>query len=299
MRIVVSFGYAALRGSADVFARRNRQAGVQVAARGLHALLDAGHELVVTHPHERPVTAWRDGSPVPPEASSLELQEARADGLTGYLLEQALRSLRGASERSFATIVTHVLVDAHDPAFAAPTRDVGGLLDGAEARRLERTLRWTTRPEGHYRQRVVAEPDPSSVLQHRAIAMLAGAGHTVLCSGGGIAVMRDAEHRESGAEALVDPDLGASLLAREIGAHALLLATDVGGVQENWPAGRGHPLHRLPATNLDLERFEVGTMRPKLDAAARFARHGGRAVIGSIERLADMVEGRAGTSIED
>lgn len=295
MRIVISFGHAALDAGRDVLAHSERFRGVQVAARGLHALLDAGHTLVATHAHERPAPDLRHTGQ--PDPRALAAQEARADGLAGYLLEQALRNLC-TDKRSFATLVTHTLVDDHDPAFAEPARMLGPQVEEAEARRLERTLHWTMRPEEEGWRRAVAAPEPLSVLQSRAIATLLNGGHTVLCSGGGIAVMRDVQRHEHGVEALVDPDLGAARLAIEIGADALLVATDVPCVYAGWPSSERQPLRQLSAVDPGLERFAPGSMRPKVDAAARFARHGGIAVIGSLGDLPELLDGRAGTRLE-
>jgi len=295
MRIVVSFGHAALDAGRDLSTSVDRFRGVRIAARSLHALLDAGHTLAVTHAHESHRLDACQATSV--ESSPLAEEDARADGLVGYLLEQELRSCC-IDKRSFATVVTHTLVDKCDPAFESPDKLVGPGFDKTEAQRLERERHWTMQRDGEVWRRVVASPEPVSVLQSRAIATLLTGGHTVLCGGGGIAVVRDAYRREHGVEAQVDPDLGAARLALEIDADALLIATDVPHVYDGWPSREQRPLRRLSARNPQLERFAAGSMRPKVDAAARVARRGGVAVIGALGELTSLLEGRAGTRLE-
>lgn len=297
MRIVISLGNAALDAGPTTgpVAASDRFRGVHVAALGVHALLDMGHEVLVTHPHAH---RGKEGGIMPGELDRTPLadQEARADGLLGYLLEQALRNIDGA-KRSFVTVVTHVLVDDRDPAFASPTALIGPSVGEAEARRLERTLHWTMRPDGEYWRRAVAEPEPVTVLQHAAIDRLLDGGHTVLCAGAGIPVVRDVQRHERGAEARVDKDLGSALLAREVGADALLIVTDVAGVYADWASPERHRLTEISAGTLALEDYEAHSVRPKLDAAVRAARRGSRVVIGAVGDLVPMLEGRAGTRV--
>lgn len=297
MRIVISLGNSALDAGPSVgsVSASDRFRGVQIAARGVHALLDAGHEVLVTHPHAH---RGAEGGIVPGalERTPLANQEARDEGLLGYLLEQTLRNVDGAT-RPFVTVVTHTLVDARDPAFVNPTALIGPSVGEAEARRLERSMHWNMQPDGDYWRRAVAEPEPVTVLQHEAIGRLLDGGHTVLCAGAGIPVVRDVQRHERGVEARVDKDLGSALLAREVRADALLIATDVAGVYADWSSPESCCLKEISVDALALEDYEARTVRPKLDAAARAVRHGSRVVIGAVGDLVPMLEGRAGTRV--
>jgi carbamate kinase len=73
----------------------------------------------------------------------------------------------------------------------------------------------------------------------------------------------------------------------------------VTGVHEGWGTPRSPLLRLLDVVDLDVSTLDAGSMRPKVEAAARFARTGGRAVIGSLAELPDLVTGYAGTQVVD
>ena len=139
---------------------------------------------------------------------------------------------------------------------------------------------------------------PTGIVEHEAITHLINDGHLVICTGGGgIPVMHD-EGKLKGVEAVIDKDMSAALLARQIDADALLILTDSGGVFLDW----GKPTQRqLPFTNPDelaTYEFEAGSMQPKIDASCEFLEQGGKVVgIGSLEDGLRILEGTAGTSI--
>jgi carbamate kinase len=148
----------------------------------------------------------------------------------------------------------------------------------------------------------VPSPEPREILELAAIRLLVEAGVTVVCAGGGgIPVARSPAGELRGLEAVVDKDLAAALLARELGADALLLLTDVAGVFAEWPAGGASPgrapLARASPAELRALRLEPGSMGPKAEAACRFAEGGGRAAIGALEDAERLLAGEAGTLV--
>lgn len=309
-RIVVALGGNALirrgeEGSTEV-QRRN----LVGAARALGALEAQGHELVLTHGNGPQVgflaieaDAARDTVPPPP----LDVLVAESQGQIGYLLTQALADvLTGAGRsRPIAALLTRTLVDPADPAFAAPSKPVGPVYDEGTARSLAAEHHWTIARDGAGWRRVVPSPRPLDILERASVRALVDAGVLVIASGGGgIPVSRTPAGSLVGVEAVVDKDLAAVVLAECVDADALLLLTDVPAVHRGWGRPEAVPIRRLSLTGaadgvLD-GTFAAGSMGPKVAAAAAFVRRThGVAAIGALEDAVAVLEGRAGTRIED
>lgn len=298
MRVVLALGGNAL-------IRRGEPAEASLQRRNLQrvagplASLARQHEAVVTHGNGPQVgllalqaAAYKDVAPYP-----LDILGAESEGMIGYLIEQALSDeLPG---REIATLLTQVEVDAADPAFAAPTKPIGPVYGEAEMRALAGRTDWNFSRDGPGFRRVVASPEPRRIREINVIRRLVDAGVLVVCAGGGgIPVTVTAGGGVRGVEAVIDKDLAAALLAEEIGAHALLLLTDVPAVFTRWPASEGKPIGRTTAAELRAMTFASGSMAPKVEAACRFAeRTGGLAGIGAIDRAAMILDGTAGTII--
>jgi carbamate kinase len=203
-----------------------------------------------------------------------------------------------------ATLVTRTLVDPADPGFTNPTKPIGRYLSAAEAEvMITHDQAWQDRGERGWR-RVVASPDPIEVLDAPAVSALVAAGYIVVTAGGGgIPVVRDGD-TVRGVEAVIDKDLTAAVLARAVGAEALVIATDV----ENVALGFGTPAQRALGEvsvaelrgHAAVGQFASGSMGPKVEAVCRFVEAGGRrAVITSLDRIADGVLGHAGTVVTE
>jgi carbamate kinase len=298
MRVVAALGGNALlrRGeSADADVQR---ANVRTAVRAL-AEIAREHALVVTHGNGPQVgllalqgEAYPDVRPYP-----LDVLGAETEGMIGYLLEQELSNQLGGAR--VATLLTQVMVDPADPAFGHPTKPIGPVYDRATAQRLARDRGWTVAPDGHRWRRVVASPEPLAIVELRTIRLLADAGVTVVCAGGGgIPVAPDRAGRLHGVEAVIDKDLATSLLARELGADALLLLTDVPAVVSGWGTEDARPLAEATPAELRALDLETGSMGPKVEAVCRFAEAtGGIAGIGALADAAAILRGEAGTLV--
>jgi carbamate kinase len=296
MRVVVALGGNALlrRGEAPEAALQLRR--VEQAASSLAAIA-GGHELVVTHGNGPQVgllalqaAAYGEVAPYP-----LDVLGAETEGMIGYLLAQGLRNeLAG---REVVTVLTQVVVDPADPAFAAPTKPIGMVYDEREAGRLAAERSWVLARDGGGFRRVVASPEPLEIVELGAIRTLLDAGTIVVCAGGGgIPVARNG--RLGGVEAVIDKDKAAALLAEELGADALLLLTDVDGVQRDWGTPGATTVRSAAVGELRAQTFAPGSMGPKVEAACRFVeRTGGRAAIGALEDAAAVLEGSAGTTV--
>jgi carbamate kinase len=239
-----------------------------------------------------PAAAYDDVRPYP-----LDLLGAESEGMIGYLLEQELRN--ELPKREVATLLTQVTVDPSDPAFEHPTKPVGQAYHGSEARALAEQRGWSVAPDGDHSRRVVPSPEPRRIVGLGAIRTLAAAGVVVICvGGGGIPVVEDPDGGIHGAEAVIDKDLAAALLARELGADALLLLTDVAGVELDHGTPAARTLRTACPAALRELALPAGSMGPKAEAAARFVEAGGRlATICALEDATAALAGKAGTLV--
>lgn len=302
MRIVVALGGNALSRRDEPMTAANQRRNVGRAARAV-ASLASDHELVVTHGNGPQVglLALQAEAYEAVEAYPLDVLGAESEGMIGYFIEQELRG--SLPDRELATILTMVEVDRADPAFARATKPIGPMYDDAEAERIRVERGWTLARDGEGWRRVVASPRPKRVLELEAIRMLLERGVIVICTGGGgIPTIRKADDRLEGVEAVIDKDRASALLARELGAEVLVLATDVEAVYTRWGTDEARPMRRASLAELAALTFDPGSMGPKVEAACEFLTHGGkgtgrRAVIGALDDLAAMVSGAAGTQV--
>jgi carbamate kinase len=241
-----------------------------------------------------------DAPPLP-----LGVLVAATAGWIGYMIQQSLENAlrRLGSPRGVATIVTQVHVDPQDPALTTPTKFIGREVSQRRAAELRREG-YVLKADGHGRlRRVVGSPRPLAIHELGVIKTLVDAGVLVIAAGGGGAPVFD--HPQlgwEGVDAVVDKDLAAAVLARDLGAELLLILTDVDAVYLDWGRPTQRTLGRITpdeAERLDTERqFGEGSMAPKIRAAVDFVRRtGGRAVITELARGRDAVRGLAGTTI--
>src|SRR5947207_1000516 len=307
MRVLVAVGGNAMT-APDGSARPEDQiAAVCRAAESIADLVAAGHEVLLTHgngPQVGNLLVKNElaAAVVPPVP--LDWCGAQTQGTIGFVLCNALeRALAG--RRPVAALVTRTLVDADDPGFRMPTKPIGRYLPADEAKlMIEHGQVWRDRGARGWR-RVVASPEPLAVLDAPAVRALLAAGYLVIAAGGGgIPVVRAPDGALRGVEAVIDKDLAAALLGGTVGARALVLATDVEAVQTGWGTADARPLGRVTAARLRHlaaeGEFGSGDMGPKVEAACRFVESGGeRAVITSLDRIADAVAGQAGTVVTE
>ena len=296
MRVVVALGGNALlrRGEAPESAAQRRNVDRAVAS---IAELAREHEVVLTHGNGPQVglLALQAEAYTQVPAYPLDVLGAESEGMIGYLLEQGLRNeLPG---REVATLLTQVVVDPGDPAFAAPTKPIGSVYPEADARRLAAERGWAVAPDGDGFRRVVASPEPLEIVELDAIRVLLDGGVLPICvGGGGIPVSRNG--RLAGVEAVIDKDKAAGLLAERLGADALLLLTDVEAVELGWGTPDARPLGMVTVHELREHVFAPGSMAPKVAAACRFVEATeGKAAIGALDRAAEILAGSSGTTV--
>ena len=300
MKLLVALGGNALLRRGQLLSADNQLAAIRRAATQL-ARVAVGHELVVTHGNGPQVgllalqaAAYAGVPPYP-----LDVLGAETEGMIGYLLEQELANLLPAS-RNVATLLSRVEVDLHDPAFDHPTKPIGPVFASAQASALALAHGWVFGPDGDGQRRLVASPRPLRVTGLAPLKWLLAQGVVVIAAGGGgIPVARSADGRSlHGVEAVIDKDLCSSLLACDLAADVLVIATDVGNVSLDWGLPTQRALRQVTPQALAGMAFAAGTMGPKVEAACQFAlATGRRAVIGSLDEIEAMVAGQAGTEV--
>ncbi len=230
---------------------------------------------------------------------------AATAGWIGYMIQQSLENAlrRLQSPRRVATIVTQVQVDPNDPALKEPTKFIGRAVSEKRAAELMQEGHAIKKDARGRLRRVVGSPQPIAIHELPIIKSLVEAGVMVIAVGGGGApIYDDPALGWEGVDAVVDKDLAAAVLARDLGAELLLILTDVDAVYLDWGKPTKRPITRMTADEAeqyDREgQFGEGSMAPKIRAAVDFVRRtGGRAVITELQKGRDAVRGRAGTTI--
>jgi carbamate kinase len=309
-RVVIALGGNALldRSMADtVDAMR---ASAHVAAGVIAEIVSQGWDVVITHGNGPQVgrillqneMAKNITAPMP-----LDICGAQSQGQIGFLLVIAISNAfsEWGVQRPVVNILTTTRVRADDPAFDYPTKPIGPYYDEAEAHRLASDLGYHMTPAGTTKdgwRRTVASPRPYTIDQAAQIVQLVRSGTIVVaCGGGGVPVM-EVGSRLIGIEAVIDKDLASCVLAQTVEADAFLILTDVDAVYSRYGTERQKRLAEISASQarkmLAEGDFGLGSMGPKVDAAASFADATGLpAYIAQLKDGVRALSGQAGTRI--
>lgn len=274
----------------------------------LAALFEEGYEVAITHGNGPQVgnillrieLSAHQVYPLP-----LDVCVADTQGGMGYMIQQQLANVlhERRLSRPVVTVLTQVVVDAKDPAFKKPTKPVGPAYtrERAEALSREHGFYVAEDAEGRF-VRVVASPYPLEIVEIDMIRRLLDSGAAVIAAGGGgVPVVRD-EGLLRGVEAVVDKDYSSSLLAREIDADLLVIATSVDRVVLSYRKPDARPVSRLTAEEAEKYlregHFPPGSMGPKIEGALAFLKAGGgEVIITNVESLPSAIRGGAGTHV--
>lgn len=298
MLVVIAVGGKGLLGPEQRLDTDAHRAGARVVVKAI-ADVARNHDVVVTHgsaPHVG-LLAYQSVLSRTATGYPLDVAEAEAEGLIGYLLQQQLENeLR---DREIATLLTQVQVDPGDPDFGRRRKLVGPLLAPVDAERMRRDWGWDFEQDGDGFRRSVASPEPLAIIELRSIRFLLSSGAIVICAGGGgIPVRCDDDGALYGVNAVIDKDRTAALLASLLEADLLLYLTDVPSVKADWGSAFARPIGRVRPADLAGHRFDATTMGPKVESACRFVHQTGkRAAIGTVADALALCEGTVGTQI--
>jgi carbamate kinase len=276
--------------------------------RHLASMIEQGWDLVVGHGNGPQVGFILRRS----ELAAHELHEVPLDvcgadsqGAIGYALVQNLQNelRKRGIDRPVAALVTQTEVAADDPAFANPTKPIGSFMEEPEANRRREEDSWNVVSDaGRGWRRVVASPRPLRIVEQAAIERIVKAGVILIAvGGGGIPVVADSAGDLHGTEAVIDKDLGVSLLARQLGADMFLITTAVEKVALNFGTPEERPLDHLSLSEAKAylaegTHFAKGSMAPKVQAVIEFLEAGGKeALITDPANVERALAGETGT----
>lgn len=280
-------------------------------ARSVCELLDDGWRVVVVHgngPQVGNLAIQQEAGRGDVPAMPLFALGAMTQGHIGSLIALALHRVSAGRHRAVA-MVSHVAVDLADPAFDNPTKPIGPFYTEAAATRLATERGWQVREDSRRGfRRVVASPHPRGLVEVEALLELLDAGHVVVADGGGGIPVTRSDSGLVGVDAVIDKDLAAAELALQVGAGALVLVTAVDAVMLDFGSDSQRPLGRIDVAEAERHmrdgQFPAGSMQPKVAAAARFVRGGGRVAVVTTAGLAaatlrgaDDAAARLGTRI--
>ena len=285
---------------------------VKKTASAIADMIETGNEIVIVHGNgpqvgmiQNAMTELVRSDPARYIPCPLSVCVAMSQGYIGYDLQNALREelLDRGIDQGVATVLTQVEVDPDDPAFLNPTKPVGAFMTRSEADRMVRERGYTVMEDaGRGWRRVVASPDPVSIVEIDTIRSLVETNHTVVtCGGGGIPVFRTEGHHLKGAAAVIDKDFAAERLAEQLDADCLIILTAVEKVALNFNRPDVRWLDTLTVEQaqacIDQGQFAAGSMLPKVQAAVRFVESapGREAMITLLEKVGDGIAGRTGT----
>lgn len=294
-RILVALGGNAMSAPDGSATEGDQIAALGAAAAHIADLVAAGFEVAITHgngPQVGNLLVKNEiaAGIVPPV--SLDWCGANTQGTVGFVLQNALErefARRGVTRRT-AALITRTLVDAADPAFANPDKPVGRFRSREEATPLiEAGQEWRDFGDRGWR-RVVPSPKPVRVLDAPTGRALADLGYIVILSGGGGIPVVERPSGYAGIEAVIDKDRAAAILAPDLGADTLVIATDVPAAVIGFGTPDARPLGHVSLAEMRgyaaAGYFGAGSMGPKVEAALAFVKQGGSAsVITSLQQL--------------
>ncbi len=297
MRLVITVGGNALLKRGEVLSAENQRANVRTACAAIARIM-AEHEVVLSHgngPQVGLLALQNDAYKAVP-AYPFDILGAQSQAMIGVMMVEELKNL--LPEKEFVNLVTRTVVSAADPAFDQPSKFIGPVLSQKGALLLQKEKGWVIKPDGEHFRRVIASPEPIKILELPAIKTLLDNGFNVIAAGGGGVPVIAVNGAYKGIEAVIDKDFAASLLAIELKAERLIIATDVDGVYEDWGKPHQKRIDRIRAEELLKGTWAPGSMAPKVKAACQYVLKTKKtATIGALHEIEAMVADQKGTVI--
>jgi carbamate kinase len=277
---------------------------INVVCKQIAELIKRGYKVLITHGNGPQIGNLLLQQMKTKVKRSLSEMTAITQAEIGYLIQQSI--LNFLNDAKVATIITQVLVDMNDPAFKDPTKPIGPLFTENEIKEIASMLNYRYKKvsvknfEGY--RLVVPSPKPIKIIEENVIKNLVENNVIVIAGGGGGIPVIIKNRKYEGVDAVIDKDFTAELLARIIKAELLLIVTNVEKVKINFrkPNEKDLDMIKLNETIKYMEEghFEEGSMKPKIQACINFLESGGEiAIITSMEKILDSIEGKAGTRI--
>jgi carbamate kinase len=309
-RVMIALGGNAIKQPDERGTFNEQMSNVRIAARQIAQIANKGYEIAITHGNGPQVgnllIQQEQGVHMVP-AQPLVVLGAMTQGQIGYMMQQSLNNLLTDEGKEVVTVITQVVVSKDDPDFQDPTKPVGPYYAEDTAKKLAKENDWIVkqvRPTGDKTwRRVVPSPVPLGIAEAGVIRRLVERGVIVIASGGGgIPVIRNCKGKLEGVDAVIDKDRAGAVLAEEVNADIFLILTDVEYALLNFGTERETPVKTATVDQarkyLAEGHFKAGSMGPKVEAALGFVERGGdRAIITSLDKAADALEGRSGTHI--
>ncbi|MCW4049519.1 MAG: carbamate kinase [Candidatus Bathyarchaeota archaeon] len=309
-RVMIALGGNAITQPHEKGTFEEQMTNVGTAAQQIAKIALNGYEIVITHgngPQVGNLAIQQEQGVHMVPAQPLFVLGSMTQGQIGYMMQQNLNNLLSDEGKEVATIITQVIVSKDDPDFQDPTKPVGPYYDEETAKRLGAENDWLVkkvRPSGDKPwRRVVPSPKPLGIAEASVIKKLVEDGTIVIASGGGgIPVFRNGEGNLEGVDAVIDKDRAGAKLAEEVGANIYLILTDVEHALLNYGTDKEEPVKEMTvdqAKKYQAEgHFKAGSMGPKVWAALGFVERGGEhAIITSLDKAVDALEGKTGTHI--
>ena len=232
---------------------------------------------------------------------------AMTQGYIGYHLQQAIQEelkARGI-DKECATVVTQVVVDEKDPGFQNPTKPVGSFYTKEEAEQIMAEKGFVfVEDAGRGYRRVVPSPIPKRIVERRVVEQLVEAGDIVITVGGGGIPVVETPEGLKGVAAVIDKDRASALLAKDVKADRLIILTTVDRVFVDYKKPGQREVASMTLAECEKyigeEQFAPGSMLPKVESCMEFVANGkpgATALITSLSRAAEALEGKTGTVI--
>jgi carbamate kinase len=310
--VVIALGGNAIKKLDEKGTFEEQMININETCKHLVEIVKKGYRIVITHgngPQVGNLLIQQEEAKdlVPPQP--LDVVGSMTQGQIGYMLQQALRNnlVKAKIDIPVVTVLTQVIVNPNDPNFENPSKPVGPFYTKEEAEVLCGKRGYIIKMvnpnvrKGY--RRVVPSPDPLFIVERDVIKYLINAGVIVIaCGGGGIPVISTDANYLQGVEAVIDKDLASEKLAESIRAEIFLILTDIEKVKLNYGKPNQIDIDRMSISEakryLMEGHFLEGSMKPKVIACIKFIESGGeKAIISSLDKAVDALEGKAGTLI--
>ena len=309
IKVVVALGGNALQEAGTPATAEAQLEVVNKTAEYLAEMSVRGYEMAVVHGNGpqvgRILLASETAANVTP-AMPFDVCGAMSQGYIGYHIQQGLKHAlkKRGKDIPVVTLVTQMVVDKDDPGFKNPTKPIGAFYTEEEAKKLHEEKGYVMKEDaGRGWRRVVASPMPKRIVELHGVKELWNTTIVVTCGGGGIPVIEKEDGALEGVAAVIDKDLAAERLAEDIGADILMILTEVEKVSINFKKPDQKDLSNLTVAEVEQYikegHFAPGSMLPKVQAAMMFAKAnpGKKAIITSLYKAVEAIEGKAGTVI--